>query len=66
MTGIGRRAVSSAHQQFPERSQPNSAPQREQLYPPDGDLAGDRGYPLTEAQRRERLRQRREMLDELD
>ena len=43
-----------------------SAPQREQLYPPDGDYAGDRGYPLTEAQRRERLRQRREMLDELD
>ncbi|MGY4414660.1 hypothetical protein ACVWW4_006396 [Bradyrhizobium sp. LB7.1] len=30
LTGIGNRAVSSAHQQVPERSQPNSVPQREQ------------------------------------
>ena len=29
-TGIGSRAVSSAHQQVPDRSQPNSVPQREQ------------------------------------
>ena len=29
-TGIGSLAVSSAHQQLPERSQPNSAPHREQ------------------------------------
>lgn len=29
--GIGSRAVSSAHQQFPDRSQPNSVPQPEQV-----------------------------------
>jgi len=43
-----------------------SAPRREPVYPPDSDLSNDRDYPLTEAQRRERLRQRREMLDEMD
>jgi hypothetical protein len=29
-------------------------------------MYGEGPYPLTEAQRRERLRQRREMLDQLD
>ena len=42
-----------------------SAPRREPIYP-DSEMYGDGPYPLTEAQRRERLRQRREMIDQLD